>query len=95
MSSRSPRTDDGFIGTPQCLLDIVEVTESHTGVVLADTFFEVLKAFGIEKKVRFSSTRTNGHSPEWQVLSITASCCCGPVRSGLVQSDIGPNNKVV
>jgi hypothetical protein len=53
------------------LLNVVEVAESHTGVVLADTFFKVLKAFDIEKKVRFSSARTNGHSPEWQVLSIT------------------------
>jgi hypothetical protein len=54
------------------LLDIVKVAELHIGVILANTFFKVLKAFGIEKKVKFSSTQTNGHSPEWQVLSITA-----------------------
>ena len=54
------------------LLNIVEVAESHTGAILADTFFKVLKAFDKEKKVRFSSAQTNGHSPEWQVLSITA-----------------------
>jgi len=32
------------------LLDIVEVVESHTGVVLSETFVKVLKAFDIEKK---------------------------------------------
>jgi hypothetical protein len=37
------------------LLDIVEVGQSHTGVVLGNTFVEVLKAFGIENKVSFSS----------------------------------------
>ncbi len=37
------------------LLDIVKVTQSHTGVILSDTFVEVLKAFGIENKVSFSS----------------------------------------
>ena len=37
------------------LLDIIEVAQSHTGVVLGETFVEVLKAFGIEKKVSFSS----------------------------------------
>jgi hypothetical protein len=36
------------------LLDIIEVAESHTGVVLGDTFVKVLKAFGIERKVRNS-----------------------------------------
>ncbi len=38
------------------LLDIVEVAELHMGVILANTFVKVLKAFGIENKVRFSST---------------------------------------
>jgi hypothetical protein len=33
------------------LLDIVEVPQSHMGVVLGDTFVDVLKVFGIEKKV--------------------------------------------
>ena len=37
------------------LFDIIEVVQSHTGVVLGDTFVEVLKAFGIENKVSFSS----------------------------------------
>ena len=37
------------------LLDIVEVAQSHTGVILGDIFVEVLKAFGIEKKVSFRS----------------------------------------
>ena len=37
------------------LLDIVEVVQSHTGVILGNTFVEVLKAFGIENKVSFSS----------------------------------------
>ena len=45
------------------LLDIVEVAESHMGVVLGDTFVEVLKAFGIENKVSFSSIQKNNHSP--------------------------------
>lgn len=34
------------------LLDFVEVAESHTGVALATTFTEVLKAFRITDKVR-------------------------------------------
>ncbi len=37
------------------LLNIIEVAQSHIGVVLGKTFVEVLKAFDIEKKVRFSS----------------------------------------
>ena len=37
------------------LLDIVEVTQSHTGVILGDTFVKVLEAFGIEKKVRIDN----------------------------------------
>jgi len=37
------------------LLDIVEVAQLHTGVVLGETFVDVLKAFGIEKKVSFTS----------------------------------------
>jgi hypothetical protein len=37
------------------LLNIVEVAQSHMGVVLGKTFVEVLKAFGIEKKVSFTS----------------------------------------
>ena len=37
------------------LLDIIKVVQSHMGVVLGDTFVEVLKAFGIEKKVSFRS----------------------------------------
>ena len=39
------------------LLDIVEVVQSHMGVVLGNTFVEVLKAFGIENKVSFSSVQ--------------------------------------
>ena len=39
-------------GTPLAfLLDLVEVPKSHTGVNLADTFVEVLEAFGIKDKV--------------------------------------------
>jgi hypothetical protein len=34
------------------LLDLVEVAESHTGVNLGIAFAKVLKAFGIEEKVR-------------------------------------------
>jgi hypothetical protein len=44
------------------LLDIVEVAQSHMGVVLGETFVEVLKAFGIEKKVQFSSIQTKPSS---------------------------------
>jgi hypothetical protein len=44
------------------LLDIVEVAQSHTGVVLGETFVKVLKVFGIEKKVRFSSVQTKPSS---------------------------------
>ena len=40
------------------LLNIVEVAQSHMGVVLGKTFVEVLKAFGIEKKVSFTSIWT-------------------------------------
>ena len=40
------------------LLDIIEVAQSHTGVILGETFVDVLKAFGIEKKVSFASIRT-------------------------------------
>jgi hypothetical protein len=40
------------------LLDIIEVAQLHTGVVLGDTFVEVLKVFGIERKVRYSCIRT-------------------------------------
>ena len=58
------------------LLDIVEVAESHTGVVLGKTFVEVLKAFDIEKKVRylvaFECEPNVAYSLERQVLSITA-----------------------
>jgi hypothetical protein len=58
------------------LLDIVEVAESHTGVVLSETFVEVLKAFDIEKKVRylvaFECEPNVAYSLERQVLSITA-----------------------
>ena len=58
------------------LLDIVEVVESHMGVVLGETFVEVLKAFDIEKKVRylvaFECEPNVAYSLERQVLSITA-----------------------
>ena len=58
------------------LLDIVEVAELHTGVILAETFVEVLKAFDIEKKVRylvaFECEPNIAYSLEQQVLSITA-----------------------
>jgi hypothetical protein len=37
------------------LLDITKVAQSHMGVILGNTFIEVLKAFGIEKKVSFRS----------------------------------------
>jgi hypothetical protein len=40
------------------LLDIVEVVQLHTGVILGKTFVEILKVFGIEKKVSFSSVQT-------------------------------------
>jgi len=53
------------------LLDIVEVAQSHIGVVLGETFVEVLKAFGIEKKVLVVFEPSGHHSPECQVLSIT------------------------
>jgi len=36
------------------LLDIVEVVQSHMGVILGNTFVKVLKVFGIENKVSFS-----------------------------------------
>jgi len=58
------------------LLNIVEVAESHMGVVLSKTFVKVLKAFDIEKKVRylvaFECEPNVAYSLEWQVLSITA-----------------------
>jgi hypothetical protein len=45
-------------GTPMALLlDLVEVPKSHTGVNLANTFVEVLEAFGIKDKVSDSNTR--------------------------------------
>ncbi len=54
------------------LLDIVEVAQSHTGVVLGETFVEVLKAFGIEKKSVLLAFKPNaGYSLRQQVLSIT------------------------
>jgi hypothetical protein len=34
------------------LLDIVEVPESHTGAVMAQAFQNMLKQFGVKKKVR-------------------------------------------
>lgn len=34
------------------LLDLVEVSKSHTGANLARAFADVLEKFGIEKKVR-------------------------------------------
>ena len=37
------------------LLDIVEVAESHTGVVLATAFTQVLEVFRISDKVRLTS----------------------------------------
>ena len=37
------------------LLNIIEVAQSHMGVILGDMFVEVLKAFSIENKVSFSS----------------------------------------
>ncbi len=40
------------------LLNIVEVAQSHMGVILGETFVKVLKAFGIEKKVSFTSIQT-------------------------------------
>ena len=40
------------------LLNIIEVAQSHTGVILGDTFVEVLKAFSIERKARHSSIQT-------------------------------------
>ncbi len=40
------------------LLNIIEVAQLHMGVVLGETFVKVLKAFGIEKKVSFTSIQT-------------------------------------
>jgi hypothetical protein len=58
------------------LLYIVEVAELHMGVILGETFVKVLKAFDIEKKVRylvaFECEPNIAYSLEWQVLSITA-----------------------
>ena len=58
------------------LLNIIEVVESHMGVILGETFVKVLKAFDIEKKVRylvaFECEPNIAYSLEWQVLSITA-----------------------
>ena len=34
------------------LLDLVEVPRSHTGANLAEAFLKVLRAFGVEDKVR-------------------------------------------
>jgi len=33
------------------LLDLIEVDQSHTGINLATAFVNVLKNFGVEKKV--------------------------------------------
>jgi hypothetical protein len=33
------------------LLDIIEVPESHTGIMLANAFQAMLKCFGLENKV--------------------------------------------
>jgi hypothetical protein len=38
------------------LLDLVEVPKSHTGLNLANTFVEVLEAFGIKEKVSKSKS---------------------------------------
>ncbi len=58
------------------LLNIVKVVELHMGVVLGKTFIKVLKAFNIEKKVRylvaFECEPSIAYSLEQQVLSITA-----------------------
>lgn len=34
------------------LLDVVEVPRSHSGVNLAEAFLDVLRAFGVEDKVK-------------------------------------------
>ena len=38
------------------LLDLVEVVDSHTGVNLGMAFMNVLKMFGIDRKVRASNS---------------------------------------
>ena len=56
------------------LLDLVEVAESHTGVNLGIAFANVLKAFGIEEKVRASNSyqrRATHLLDVLQILSIT------------------------
>jgi hypothetical protein len=40
-------------GEPMCLLDLVEVARSHSGVNLAAVFAEMLNDFGIAHKVSF------------------------------------------
>jgi hypothetical protein len=58
------------------LLDIVKVAELYMGVVLGETFVKVLKAFDIEKKVRylvaFECEPNVAYLLKQQVLSITA-----------------------
>jgi hypothetical protein len=53
------------------LLNLVEVTESHTGVNLGIAFMNVLKKFGIEEKVSKSNCdqRRGGYLP-------MACCAC-------------------
>jgi len=47
------------------LLDIIEVAQSHMGVILGKTFVEVLKAFGIKKKsVSLAFKPNTGYSPK-------------------------------
>ena len=58
------------------LLDIVKVAELYMGVILGETFVKVLKAFDIEKKVRylvaFKCEPNIAYLLKQQVLSITA-----------------------
>lgn len=51
------------------LLDLVEMAESHTGVNLGIAFMNVLKTFGVEKKVRALNSSQRGsltttHTPD-------------------------------
>jgi hypothetical protein len=55
------------------LLDLMEVLKSHTGFNLARAFADVLKTFGIKKKVdTFTKNKEIWNSHVDQILSVTA-----------------------
>jgi hypothetical protein len=54
------------------LLDILEVPESHTGVVLAKTFQKVLETFNLQDRVSLSSNVMHSNLSSLQILAMSA-----------------------